>query len=293
VKYAILYVVKDVKPVKIEHKSLIGTYEQKKAQIQGFNLMHDDFFAVVMQHKEAIQVALRILLQKESLKVKEVRIQYAVRNIIGHSATLDALAEDADGKLYNVEVQVKNEDDYQKRVRYYQANTDISFLNKGKHYKDLPELYLIFISSFDIFDKNEVCYEIQRVLKGHNEVVENGVHELYFNTKVKDDTKISRLLQYFRKTNIGNEDFGALSQTVDYYKNTEEGVSHVCDEVRRYGDERATKAEEKGKAYKCIQMITSVMKNTNSSLEQALQITGTTMEEYIASLTLLNTPESV
>ena len=129
-------------------------------------------------------------------------------------------------------------------------------------------------------------------LKGSNRVIENGVHELYFNTKVKDDTEISRLLQYFRKTNIGNEDFGVLSQTVDYYKNTEEGVSHVCDEVRRYGDERATKAEEKDKAYKCIQMITSVMKNTNSSLEQALQITGTTMEEYIASLTLLNTPES-
>jgi hypothetical protein len=81
--------------VKIEHKSLIGTYEQKKAQIQGFNLMHDDFFAVVMQHKEAIEVALRILLKKKTLKVKEVRIQYAMRNIIGHSATLDVLAEDA------------------------------------------------------------------------------------------------------------------------------------------------------------------------------------------------------
>jgi predicted transposase/invertase (TIGR01784 family) len=293
VKYAIIYADKDVKPMKIEHKSLIGTYEQKKAQVQGFNLMHDDFFAVVMQHKEAIEVALRILLKKKTLKVKEVRIQYAVRNIIGHSAALDALAEDSDGKLYNIEVQVKNEDDYQKRVRYYQANTDISFLNKGKHYKDLPELYLIFISSFDIFDKNEVCYEIQRVLKGHNEVVENGVHELYFNTKVKDDTEISKLLQYFRKTNIGNKDFGMLSQTVDYYKNTEEGVSHVCDEVRRYGDERAKEASEYAKAEEQVQMINSIMTRKGIALESALDMTGVTMEEYIASLTLLNETEKV
>ena len=287
-KCAILYVDEDVKPVKIEHESLIGTYEQKKAQVQGFNLMHDDFFAVVMQHKEAIEVVLRILLQKKTLKVKEVRIQYAMRNIIGHSATLDVLAEDDTGKLYNVEVQVKNDDNYQKRVRYYQANMDISFLNKGKHYKELPELYLIFISAFDIFGENKVCYEIQRVLKDSNRVVENGVHELYFNTKAKDDTEISKLLQYFKRTNVGNEDFGALSDTVNYYKDTEEGVSHMCDEVKRYGDER----EEKGKASERVQMITSVMKNTNSSLEQALQMTGTTMEEYIASLTLLNTPKS-
>ncbi|MBR4320471.1 MAG: hypothetical protein IKP69_10565 [Oscillospiraceae bacterium] len=130
------------------------------------------------------------------------------------------------------------------------------------------------------------------MLKDSNRIVENGVHELYFNTKANDDTEISKLLQYFKRTNVGNEDFGALSDTVNYYKDTEEGVSHMCDEVKRYGDERAAKAEERGKASKCIQMVSSVMKNTNSSLEQALQMTGTTMEEYIASLTLLNTPKS-
>ena len=140
---------------------------------------------------------------------------------------------------------------------------------------------MVFISAFDIFGENKVCYEIQRVLKDSNRVVENGVHELYFNTKAKDDTEISKLLQYFKRTNVGNEDFGALSNTVNYYKDTEERVSHMCDE-----------REEKGKASERVQMITSVMKNTNSSLEQALQMTGTIMEEYIASLTLLNTPKS-
>ena len=281
--------------MKIEHESLIGTYEQKKAQVQGFNLMHDDFFAVVMQHKEAIEVVLRILLQKKTLKVKEVRIQYAMRNIIGHSATLDVLAEDDTGKLYNVEVQVKNDDNYQKRVRYYQANMDISFLNKGNPYERLPELYLIFISAFDIFGENKVCYEVQRVLKDSNRIVENGVHELYFNTKAKDDTEISKLLQYFKRTNVGNEDFGALSDTVNYYKDTEEGVSHMCDEVKKYGDERAAKAvalEAKRSAEIQIRMITSIMKKQNCTLETALDMTGTTKDEYIAWLALLSEVKS-
>ena len=116
---------------------------------------------------------------------------------------------------------------------------------------------------------------------------------MYFNTKVKDDTQISRLLQYFRKTNIGNEDFGVLSQTVDYYKNTEEGVSHVCDEVRRYGDERAKEASEYAKAEGQVQMINSIMTRKGIALESALDMTGVTMEEYIASLTLLNETEKV
>ena len=29
--------------MKIDHESLIGTFEQKKAQVQQFNLMHGDF----------------------------------------------------------------------------------------------------------------------------------------------------------------------------------------------------------------------------------------------------------
>jgi TRAP-type uncharacterized transport system substrate-binding protein len=61
-------------PMEIKHENLIGTFEQKREQVRQFNLMHDDFFAVVMQNKKAIQTVLRILLQKKRLKVIEVRV---------------------------------------------------------------------------------------------------------------------------------------------------------------------------------------------------------------------------
>lgn len=42
--------------MKIDHESLTGTFEQKKALVQQFNLMHDDFFAIVMQDKKAFRL---------------------------------------------------------------------------------------------------------------------------------------------------------------------------------------------------------------------------------------------
>ena len=97
--------------MEITHESLIGSFEQKQKLVSQFNLIHDDFFAVVMQNKPALETTLRTLLKKKDLIVTEVRIQYSIRNLVSHSVILDVLAEDSTGKLYNIEVQVKNEDD--------------------------------------------------------------------------------------------------------------------------------------------------------------------------------------
>ena len=274
--------------MKIDHESLIGTYEQKRAQVQQFNLMHDDFFAVVMQDKAALETALRILLSKKDLIVTDVRVQYSVRNMIGHSAILDVLSEDSKGKLYNIEVQVKNIDDYQKRTRYYQANMDVSFLRKGRHYSELLDIYIIFISSFDIFGKNDVRYEVKRILDGYQEVVDNGVYELYFNTKANDNSEIAKLLQYFENTDDSVTEYGALSDAVRYYKDTEEGVSAVCDEVRKYGDERVMRATAEIQ----VKSVSLIMKNANCSLEQALQMLNISQEEYNNYLSVLSTQQT-
>ena len=278
--------------MEITHESLIGSFEQKQKLVSQFNLIHDDFFAVVMQDKPALETTLRTLLKKKDLIVTEVRIQYSIRNLVSHSVILDVLAEDSAGKLCNIEVQVKNEDDYQKRSRYNQTNIDTSFLRKGKDYSELPEVYIIFITSFDIFKKSDVCYKIKRVLDGYDEVVDNGVHEYYFYTKANDGSEIAKLLHYFEHTDANNDDFGALSDAVKLYKTTEEGVSHVCDEVRKYGDKRAASAAERAKAEEQVKTITSMIQRKGLSLEEALDMYGISMSEYVDDLSLLNMQRS-
>ena len=277
--------------MKIDHESLIGTFEQKKALVQGFNLMDDDFFAVVMRDEKAFEVMLRILLQRDDLVVTDVRTQYELRNIVGHSVVLDGYATDSEGKLYNVEVQVRNNDYHPKRMRYYQANMDMSVLEKGKNYSELPELYLIFISTFDLFKMGRIHYSVKRILDNSEVEVSNGVHELYFNTEVKDNSEISKLLQYFENTDPENKSYDKLSERVEFYKTTSEGVKHMCEAVKNYGDERESwgmaKGQEKGEAKTVVINVKNLMENSKCTLEKALAMLGYKIEDYEKSLKIV------
>ncbi|MBR6600083.1 MAG: PD-(D/E)XK nuclease family transposase, partial [Oscillospiraceae bacterium] len=90
-----------------------------------------------------------------------VKTQYSIRNLNTHSVTLDVLAEDSKSKIYNIEVQKPNNDYHPKRIRYYQSNIDISYLEKGVKYENLPDIYLIYITAFDIFKLNDSNFAVK------------------------------------------------------------------------------------------------------------------------------------
>ncbi len=223
--------------MRITDETLMGTFEQKQELVRSFTMFDDDFFAVVMEDKAAAQEVLRVLTEIPDLVVKEIKTQYSIRNLGTHSVILDALAEDSRHQLYNLELQVADQDDHQKRVRYYQANVDTSFLDKGTDYEKLPELYLIYITKFDLFRLGKAKYIIDRVISGTNIVVNNGVHELYVNAANDDGTEIAELMEFFTETGTREQQFPDLSERIAYLKEIKEGVTHMCEAVRKYGDE--------------------------------------------------------
>ena len=155
----IWYTVRRVRCLVIRHEDLIGSFEQKEALVAQFNLMDDTFFSVVMEHNVAAEYLLTQLLGKP-VKIIENKTQYSIRNVESHSIVLDALVEDEDHNLYDVEVQVGDNKNHERRIRYYHTAIDWSYLEKGKKFSELPELYMIFISDFDPFDMKKVHYEI-------------------------------------------------------------------------------------------------------------------------------------
>lgn len=256
----------------IRHEDLVGTFEQKKALVAQFNLMDDTFFSVVMEHNDAAEYLLTQLMGKP-IKIIENKTQYSIRNAESHSIVLDALVEDEEHNLYDVEVQVGDRKNHERRIRYYSTAIDWSYLEKGSDYAELPELYMIFISDFDPFDLNKVHYEVTPYIKGTGMEYDNGIHIHYFNTRVKDGTFLSELMQYLADSSIGNN-FGALSQRVNYHKYQNEGVGSMCKAVEDYAKER----EEKGKA----ETVKNMLKD-NIPLETALkyaQIDKETYEKY-------------
>lgn len=262
----------------IRHEDLIGTYEQKRALVSQFNLMDDTFFAVVMENNDAAEYLLSHLLNKK-VKVIENKTQYSIRNAEGHSIVLDALVTDEDNKLYNVEIQVGSRNNHERRIRYYHAAIDWSFLSKGKDYSKLPDLYMIFISEFDPFKKNKVHYKIKHYVEDADLEYDNGIYIHYFNTAVTDGTFLSELMQYLKLSDPNNNKFGALSKQVNNCKTVNEEVDTMCKAVEEYAERRAIERENLGKIMAKVETIDNLI-NENIPLETALKCANLDKETY-------------
>jgi hypothetical protein len=78
-------------------------------------------------------------------------------------------------------------------------------------------------SKFDIFEGNLPLYHIDRVVRETQQVVDNGFTEVYVNTKVKDGSEVSELMEVFVDDRVYNEKFPKTSEGKYRYKETEGG----------------------------------------------------------------------
>ncbi len=214
--------------------------EERRRLVADLNLMDDILCSAVMEHRDACEYLISALLGRK-ITLVEHKTQFSIRNIEKHSIVIDVLVKDEDGKLYDVEVNTGEGGFHERRLRYYNAAIDWSYLDKGKQYSELPELYLLYITTEDPFRLNKNHYEVVQSLKGLDVEYSDGVHIHYFNTKVKDDKnqELTELLEYLADSDPRNTEFGALSKTVNYYKVRKEGVEIMCKKVEDYAKKYA------------------------------------------------------
>lgn len=198
------------------------TQEAEKV-VDGLCLMDDTLFRVVAQDKGFCEEVLRVILQKEDLKVITVRVQKNLHHIHSHSVVLDVLCKDSHNKNYNIEVQQEDNDDHQRRVRYHAASVDTTMLEKGKKYADLPDLCVVYVSSFDIFKR---------------------LYEVYVNTQIDDSTSTAALMKVFKSTTPVQDDrFQRVCEKLREYKEGK-GRSTMCKLVEDYANKKAKETQE-------------------------------------------------
>ena len=80
-------------------------------------------------------------------------------------------------EAYDVEMENKESlsDDLPKRSRFYQGIIDLKDLEKGHDYTELKDSYVIFICTFDPFNKGEAYYEFCK-RKPRNDQRQKAVH---------------------------------------------------------------------------------------------------------------------
>ena len=107
----------------------------------------DDFmFCKVMQNPDLCKSLIEMILSDKIGKIAYISVQHNIKTYEqAKSVRLDILVQTENGKFYDVEMQVSNEKNIPKRMRFYQAAIDISFLDKGNFYNNLNDSFIIFI----------------------------------------------------------------------------------------------------------------------------------------------------
>ena len=213
--------------------SRITTREKLIEAGKEYNLLSDAFMSVALRDIPACQYVLRILTGIKNLKVREVRPQYRVSKIESHDAVLDVLAEDETGRLFDLEIQRTDTLDHARRTRFYSSMIDSNYLEKGKTYSDLPEVYVIYVSETDLWKAGYTTYELEKKFRKSNVSYDDGQHVLYINAAVNDGSETAKLMDYFKTADPDDMEHGELSQRVHFLKCDEGGLSEMCEVTER------------------------------------------------------------
>ena len=218
-------------------------FAEKQRIIAKLNLMNNKFMNKTFDGDIiCAQLLLRIILDNDKIKVKQVAVQRLLQNLYGHSAQLDILAEDEAGRKFNVEVQRSDEGAPAKRARFYSSVLDTHFLEAGKEYKELDDVYVIFITENDVMNYGLPIYNIQRYIDENGKAFADGSHIIYVNSKIQDDTPLGRLMHDFYCADPEKMYYKELSDRVKSIKGNKEEENTMIDLIEEYAEKRAKKA---------------------------------------------------
>ena len=195
--------------------------------VEDLTLLDDTFMKIALNDIEACQYVIRILMDDPSIEIVEVRSQYRISKLVSKDAVLDILAEDTQGRVYNLEIQRKTTLDHARRTRRYNAMVDAEYLEKGKEYSEMPEVYVIYISETDIWKTRMTESPVEKHFKGQMTAYDDGQHTIYINAAINDGSPKAALMQYFKTCDPDDMSQGALSRRVRYLKREKGGIEEM------------------------------------------------------------------
>ena len=188
---------------------------------------------------------------------------------------LDIYVEDDNNTVFNIEMQTTTYKELPKRSRYYQGIIDLNMIEKDESYDILKESYVIFICTFDFFEKGRSVYEFENVCLEDSEIkLNDGTHKIFLNTKGdKSDInkELKSLLEYFDGSEPERELTRRIDRKVIAARKNErwrrEYMSYLMELNQQYrnGKEEGRKEGRKqGEILKLITMVKKKIENGDS-----------------------------
>ena len=202
-------------------------------------IVKDLMFSCVMRNKKTCKDLIEIIFPGKKVgKIKfpdgleldpeskdfELELQKFLQlNPLGKSVRLDVYFKDSNN-VYNIEMQGPTTKDLlPRRARMYSSLIDANILDKGMDYEKLIDSYVIFICTFDPFDRDKCIYRFRSICEDEKDLSEgNGRYNIYLNTIGTKDNISFDLKEMFRYINgeesaIGMETKSEFVKTLDKY----------------------------------------------------------------------------
>lgn len=249
-------------------------------------LMNDLLMSVVLEHKECMELVLRIILNRDDIVVKKCKSQYSITNLKGRSARLDVFASDSGGKLYNIEIQRSDTKDLERRARYNGSLMDCEFMEKGEKLKNLPERYVIFVTEIDIFGCQKPLYTVNQTIAETGRAYDDGTHTIFVNSEIQDETALGKLMRDFHCKEPNKINYEAILKQITYYKNGK-GRIHMCKLMEDFGEEMREegiqegmeKGIQEGRKNQAVSTALAMLAKNRYSYEEISEFTNLTVSE--------------
>ena len=249
-------------------------------RILNYCFMNDIFFSVCFDRNvECVQYVLQIILDKSDLIVKSATSQCTMENFFGRDVRLDVLAEDSAGKLYNIEVQRKDDGAIPQRARYNSSMLDTENLEKGAKFKALPEVFVIFITEHDVLKGGEQIYHIERVIKETGKNFGDGSHIIYVNGSIRSGSRLGDLMHDFFCKDPSQMKSETLATRADFVKHSRKAVYEMSEVMERIAERIAAEREAKARAEVLLENIRALMERLHWTAEVAMDNLGISPEK--------------
>ena len=212
---------------------------QDKEEVTMIPIVKDVMFSCVMRNKKTCKELIELIFPDKKVdkitfqgglelnpesKDFELELQKFLQfNILGKTVRLDVYFKDSN-TIYNIEMQgTTNKEVLPLRARMYSSLIDANILHKGMDYEQLIDSYVIFICTFDPFERDKCIYRFQSICEDEKDLCEgNKRYNIYLNTTGTKDNISFDLKEMFRYINggekaIGMETESEFVRTLDKY----------------------------------------------------------------------------
>ena len=128
-------------------------------------------------------------------------------SIDAHGVRLDVITTDDQGRRIDVEMQMRDEKNIPRRMRYYEGSIDQATLEKGQNYNRLGDVVILFITPFDPFNEHGYYkYTFRNTCQEDKELVlDDGVTKVLLNAAGHKGDITSELKEFLQLV-AGNVD---------------------------------------------------------------------------------------